>query len=196
MGRRDVSAAVTRALLALGDRPWAAAALVVFTILEATVFPAPTEAMLLAMCLSRPRRAPWFALVAVAGSLAGAILGYHMGARAFSYLSGASLAAPGYESMLPRLEAAYRENMFRALVTSGYTPIPYFVYTSAAGAFSLPLGPFLIGSLLGRSLKYLPIALIAWWLGPAARAFLARHAGRAGIVITLLLIGFLLLRLL
>ena len=87
----------------------------------------------------------------------------------------------------------YRENMTLALVTSGYTPIPYMLYTTMAGAADLPLGPFVAGSLAGRALKYVPIALLAYFLGPAVHRLLRRY-GVAAAVVVAALIAILLLR--
>lgn len=157
------------------------------TLVEATVFPAPTEALLLALSISRPRRAWWFAALAAAGSVVGGIIGYHLGAVAFSQVGRPLLDALGLAGQLPLVERAYRDNMWIALITSGYTPIPYLLYTMMAGAFSLPLAPFIMGSLLGRTLKYIPLALLAWWLGPAVRLVISRYAAWVGAAVTLLL---------
>lgn len=185
----ELPARVTRWVLAAGESRWAPPILVAFTVAEATVFPAPTEALLLALCVSKPARAPLFALMAASGSVAGAYIGYGMGAHLFTEVGQPLLAMLGVSDLMPRVAGTYRENMALALLTSGYTPIPYLLYTIVAGAFELPLGPFLGASFVGRALKYAPIALVAWWLGATAHAFLARHAARAGILITLAVIA-------
>lgn len=55
-------------LLMLADRPVGTVVLVLMALLEATVFPGPTEAMLVALTLSRPKGACWFAAIATAAS--------------------------------------------------------------------------------------------------------------------------------
>lgn len=174
-------------LLRAGERRWAAPLLFAFAACEATLFPAPSEALLLALCVSRPRRAWRFVALCVLGSVAGAAVAYVLGARLFADVGVPLLGALGLTDLLPRVEAFYRENMLLALTTSGYTPIPYLLYTIAAGHFGLPLDTFFAGSALGRTLKYLPIAGAAVWLGTAARPFLERHARWAALAITLVL---------
>lgn len=180
----------TRALdwvLRWGEHPAGPAVLVLLALLEATVFPAPTEALLIALALGRPRRAWLFAALATVSSVAGGAVGYWMGGAAYEDAARLLLAAWG---MLPHLDAVarvYRENFVLALVTSGYTPIPYMLYTIAAGAFELPFGPFVAGSFVGRALKYAPLALLAYLFGPAVRRLLDRYAGWVIAAVVLLL---------
>lgn len=180
-------------LLALADRPAGVVVLVVLALLEATVFPGPTEAMLLALTLARPKRAWVFAAIATAASAVGGLLGYQLGATLFGEVARPLLETYGFTGQVDTVARVYRENMMLALVTSGYTPIPYMLYTMIAGASSLPVLPFVAGSLVGRALKYLPIAVLAYFFGPAVHRILRRFGGVAVLVIVLTLLLFLLL---
>lgn len=153
------------------------------------MFPAPTEAMLLALSISRPERAWLFAGVAALGSASGGVIGYQLGATLYDEFGERVVAGLGLTAQIPAVEGAYRESAWLALATSGYTPIPYMLYTMAAGAFALPLHTFVLASLVGRSLKYLPIAILAWAFGPAVRSLLERYAAWAGAAVTLLLLA-------
>lgn len=79
-------------LLALADRPAGAVVLVVLPLLEATIFPGTTEAMLLALTLGRSRRAWWFAGIASAASVVGGVIGYQFGATFFQEVARPVLA--------------------------------------------------------------------------------------------------------
>ena len=181
-------------LLALAERPAGTAILVVMALLEATVFPGPTEAMLIALTLARPKRAWWFATIATVTSVAGGLIGYHLGASLFAEVASPVLAAYGFTAHADAVQRIYRDNMILALVTSGYTPIPYMLYTMMAGAASLPLGPFIAGSLAGRALKYVPIAALAYLFGPAIHRLLRRYGRVAIILVVMTLCAYLLLR--
>ena len=197
---RDAEAAaappgpVLARLLALADRPAGAVVLVVLALLEATVFPGPTEAMLLALTLGRPKRAWWFAAVATAASVVGGIIGYQLGATLFAEVARPALEAYGFTGQVDAVQRVYRDNMLLALVTSGYTPIPYMLYTTMAGASSLPLVPFVVGSSIGRALKYVPIAALAYLFGPAVHRLLRRYGGIAVAVVALMIVVWVLLR--
>lgn len=181
-------------LLSWGDRRSGVIVLLILTIVEATFFPAPTEALLLALCVSQPRRAWWFASLAAAGSVAGGIVGYQIGAAMFAELGRPVLDAIGLSAHLPAVANAYRGNAWLALVSSGYTPVPYMLYTMAAGAFALPLATFVPASLIGRALKYIPIAVAGSVFGPSVRRILARYAAWAGFAITALVVAAVLWR--
>lgn len=183
------------ALVASADRPAALGLLTVMAVLEATVFPAPTEVLLVAMALARRERAWMFGVIATLASVGGGMLGYEGGR-----LLGGAFASPaggsaGHPPQLAGLAAAYRENAFLALATSGYTPVPYLLYTAVAGAVGVPIPVFVAGSLAGRALKYLPIVGLVYLLGPAATRVLARHAVPLGIGIGVIVaLGWLITR--
>lgn len=181
-------------LLALAHRPAGAAVLVVLALLEATIFPGPTEAMLLALTLGRPRRAWWFAGLATVASVAGGIVGYQLGAMFFQEVARPVLATYGFTGQMDMVQRVYRENMMLALVTSGYTPIPYMLYTMMAGASALPVLPFIAGACAGRALKYVPIAALAYVFGPAVHRILRRSGGVVAAVLLVALVSWLLLR--
>lgn len=162
-------------LVRLAAGRWGAVLLILFALLEATLFPAPTEAMLIALVLANPRRVWLLAAVAAGASVAGGLIGYWLGAAFFATLVEPLLDLYGFLSRLGFVQRVYLENYMLALLTSGYTPIPYMLYTAMAGAAALPLPGFIAGSLIGRALKYLPIALLARILGPSVRQMLGRY---------------------
>jgi membrane protein YqaA with SNARE-associated domain len=158
----------------LADHPLGTPVLVVLALLEATIFPGPTEAMLIALTLGRRERVIWFAAVAVLSSLVGGVIGYHLGARMFDDVARPLLDSYGLLDHVDTVTSVYRDNYILALITSGYTPIPYMLYTMLGGASELPLLQFAAASTVGRALKYVPIALLAYVLGPAVHRALRR----------------------
>lgn len=175
-------------LTALADRPLGAVILVVLALLEATVFPGPTEAMLIALTLGRRERVVWFASLATVASVVGGIAGYYLGATVFADVVRPLLDSYGLAGHIEAVSRVYADNMLLALGTSGYTPIPYMLYTAIAGASNLPLPAFIFGSFLGRALKYVPIAALAYFLGPKVHEVLRRYGGLAAVVMVALLI--------
>ena len=162
-------------LVRLAAGRWGVFILAVFALLEATIVPAPTEAMLIALILANPRRAGLLAAVATGASVTGGLIGYGLGSAFFATLVEPLLDSYGLLSRLDFVQRVYLENYMLALLTSGYTPVPYMLYTAMAGAAALPLPGFIAGSLIGRALKYLPIALLARLFGPAVRQILGRY---------------------
>jgi membrane protein YqaA with SNARE-associated domain len=165
--------------------------LVLLAVMEATVFPAPTEAFLVALALGRPKRAWWLGALAAGSSVSGGLIGYWLGTVSFDSFGRPLIESLGLLPQLDLVAGVYRDNAFIALATSGYTPVPYLLYTMAAGAFDVPLVPFVLGSLVGRSLKYLPLVVLVYVFGPRVRQILDRYAPWvAGGFVVLLLAWF------
>lgn len=180
-------------LARIATSPLGVIALVALALAEATVFPGPTEAMLVALTLGRRERAAWFATVATMASVVGGVIGYLLGARYYGALVEPLLATYGLGAQVDAARSFYSANVLAALVTSGYTPVPYLLYTAIAGATHVPLPLFVLGSLVGRALKYAPITALAYLLGPGVHRALRRWGPIAGVVVVGLLAIYLLL---
>jgi len=172
-------------LTALADRPLGLGILVALALLEATIFPGPTEAMLVALTLGRRERVVWFAGVATCASVVGGVAGYYLGSSVFVDFIQPLLESYGLMRYVDTVSRVYADNAMLALSTSGYTPIPYMLYTSLAGATSQSLATFVLGSFIGRALKYLPIAALAYLLGPRVHWVLRRYGPRVALVIAM-----------
>ncbi|HEX6040381.1 YqaA family protein [Longimicrobium sp.] len=158
----------------LTAHPAAPALLFVFAVVEGCVFPAPTEALYAALALARPRRSWALAAVAAAGSVAGGLIAWTLGAWLYDRVGARVLASYGLADRVDAVGAAYRDNAALALVTSGYTPVPYVLYGIVAGASGIGLGTFVLFSMIGRGLKYAILAGIARAAGPTLRGWMVR----------------------
>ena len=182
-------------VLRWSEHPQAQTALVLLALAEASFFPLPPDALLIAMCLATPRRALRYAGIATAGSVIGGLLGYGIGwgmwqlIRDFCF---AHLGAIGFTTEnFALIEKAYGDNAFLAVFTSGFTPIPYKVFTVAAGVFKISLPVFLVASLLGRAGRFLVVAAIVGWGGARVKPFIERYLGWLTIAfVVLLILGF------
>lgn len=166
----------------------------VFAALEACLFPAPTEALLAALTVARPRRVWRLAAIAVGASLLGALIGYTTGYFGRGSVDWAAAGAVG-AARIDAMGERYRAGAFWVLATSGFTPIPYLAYTIAGGVYGVPLLPFVAGALAGRGLKYFLLGFIVRALSPYLRRALGRPRMLAGVVLLLVLaIAYVMLR--
>ncbi|HZH56621.1 MAG TPA: VTT domain-containing protein, partial [Burkholderiaceae bacterium] len=69
---------------------------------------------------------------------------------------------------------------FWAIFVAGFSPIPYKVFTIAAGALSMSLLPFMLGSLIGRGIRFFLVAALLAWGGERMEALLRRYVDRIG----------------
>ena len=148
---------------------------------EAVVFPVPPEVMLAPMALSQPRRAFWFATLSLAGSLAGAVVGYALGHFAYELVK-PLFTALGWIDRIDAQVVYLREiaaqspwKAFWILVIAGFTPIPLKIFTWAAGIVGVPFLPFMASMAVGRGKRVYLIALAIRLGGVRAEAALRRY---------------------
>lgn len=183
-------------VLSWADHPQATYALFALSFAEASFFPIPPDVLLIALCLGRPRRALWFAGVCTAGSIAGAIGGYLIGQAVFETVGRPILEFYHLMDGFSDVQARYEEYGAWAVGVAGFTPIPFKVFTVAAGVFQIPVLGFVLASAVSRGLRFGLVALLLKHWGEPAREFIDRHLGVLSIVFVALLVGgFLVIRL-
>lgn len=153
--------------------------------MESSFFPVPPDVMLAPMCLATPRRAWFFALLTTLASVAGGLLGYAIGAFALDAILPwlqQSHYWPAYKTAV----AWFERWGFWAVFIAGFSPIPYKVFTIAAGALGMALLPFTLASLVGRGLRFFLVAGLMAWGGARMEALLNRYVDRLGWAIVVL----------
>jgi membrane protein YqaA with SNARE-associated domain len=146
---------------------------------ESSFFPVPPDVMLAPMCLANPRRAMAFALLTTLTSVAGGLLGYAIGLLAIDAIL-PWLQQSRYWSAYQTAVAWFGEWGVWAVFIAGFSPIPYKVFTIAAGALSMALLPFTIASIVGRGLRFFLVAGLMAWGGARMEAMLNRYVDRLG----------------
>jgi membrane protein YqaA with SNARE-associated domain len=162
--------------------------------IESSFFPVPPDVMLAPMSLAQPQRAWLFAWLTTLTSVAGGLFGYAIGYFAIDALLPwlkTSSYWPAYETAV----AWFGEWGFWAVFIAGFSPIPYKVFTIAAGALSMALWPFTIASFIGRGGRFFLVAGLMKWGGARMEEALHRYVDRLGwATVALLVIGFLVYR--
>ena len=69
---------------------------------------------------------------------------------------------------------------FWAVLIAGFSPIPYKIFTIAAGALAMPFLPFVLASFVGRSARFFMVAGLMYWGGAHMEAMLDRYVDRIG----------------
>jgi membrane protein YqaA with SNARE-associated domain len=146
---------------------------------ESSFFPVPPDVMLAPMCLATPRRAGYFALLTTLTSVAGGLLGYAIGYFAFDALQ-PWLQDSNYWPAYQTAVEWFGRWGFWAVFVAGFSPIPYKVFTIAAGALSMALLPFAAASFIGRGLRFFLVAGLMAWGGARMEAILHRYVDRLG----------------
>ncbi len=177
-------------VLRWGDHPAGAWALLAIAFAESSFFPIPPDLLLIALAIGRPDRAWRFAAICTAGSVAGGVAGYAIGLVAAPLGKSVIVALAGLDAYYT-VAALYGENALLAVVVAGFTPIPYKVFTIAAGIFHdwVGLDTLIVASILSRGARFYLVSGVCRSLGPRARQILDRHLGVATIALGLLFVG-------
>lgn len=157
--------------------PWYLGAL---SFAESSFFPVPPDVMLAPMSLARPERAWHYALLTTVASVLGGVAGYLIGLFLFDLFIGDWLQRFGYWDVYLRARAWFDIWGFWAIFLAGFSPIPYKVFTIAAGTISMALLPFVVASVIGRGARFFLVAGFMRWGGARMEALLRANIDRLG----------------
>lgn len=166
-------------------------ALVSFT--ESSFFLIPPDVMLAPMTLAKPQKAWFYAGLTTIMSVLGGLLGYLIGLYAIDAIL-PWLNEFGYMPKYELAQAWFAEWGFWAIFMAGFTPIPYKVFTIAAGAASMALVPFVVGSLIGRGLRFFLVAGLIRWGGEKLERQLSQWVDWLGWAVVVLIVAVYFLR--
>lgn len=157
------------------DRPGGTRALLVIALAESSFFPIPPDVLLIALCVGAPHASFRFALVCSVGSVAGGAFGWLLGAGAWHLLRDAFIPYVFAQSTFDHVRQLYQGNAFIAILTAAFTPIPYKVFTVAAGVFEVSLPTLLVASVIGRSARFFMVASVFFFFGRQMRVLIERY---------------------
>jgi membrane protein YqaA with SNARE-associated domain len=157
---------------------------------ESSFFPIPPDVMLAPMALARPVDAWRLAFLTTVTSVAGGVLGYVIGFFALDAIEPWLVSAGYWEGYLQAREW-FNTWGFWAVLAAGFSPIPYKLFTIAAGALSMFLPVFVLASLVGRGGRFFLVAGLIRWGGAPMEARLRRNVEFLGwLLVGLLLVAW------
>lgn len=179
-----------RLMMRLMRSRYAYPALFVGVLIESTIFPWPVEFVLAAMMLDGRHRVLPVALIAISGSIIGAVLFFVIGAYLFESWGLALVQTMGWEAAIEDMRARFRQNSVWVVVMAAQTPLPFQFTAMAAGAAGVAFWPFVIAALLGRTARYGMMAIPVYYWGPAMQDWWARRPAlfRQGVRVGLIVI--------
>jgi len=168
--------------------------LCILSIAESSFFPIPPDVILAPMCLASPKKAWRFALLTSIASVFGGVLGYLIGQFAFDIIQ-PYLQNSDYWSSYNQAVDWFKIWGFWAIFIAGFSPIPYKVFTVAAGAMSMAFIPFVFASIIGRGARFFIIAGIIVLGGERMEKALRKYVDYIGwIVVFAISMGLLIYR--
>lgn len=171
------------------EKPRAEWALFAIAFAESSFFPIPPDVLLIAMAVIVPKKAFRYALICTVGSVLGGIFGFLIGLAFFEAVGHPILQFYGAMGHYEHVRELYNEHAFWAILVAGFTPIPYKVFTIAAGTFEVSLTTLVIASIIGRGGRFFLVAGLFYFFGAPIKRFIDKYFELLTIVFLILLVG-------
>ncbi len=183
-------------VLGWSRHPYAERYLGALSFAESSFFPIPPDVMLAPMCLAERDRAWRYATLTTITSVLGGIAGYAIGYLLFEAIE-PWLRTSHYWSAYEQARAWFDSYGVWVVFVAGFSPIPYKIFTIAAGVAALNPLLFIVASIIGRGSRFFLVAGLIRAGGERFEAGLRQNVERLGwaaVVLVAALIGWLSLR--
>lgn len=175
--------------LSMAEHPHALWVLAIVSFVESSIFPIPPDILMIPMILAAPSRAFVIAGVALVSSVLGGLLGYAIGALAFDTIGQPILQALGKTDSMEAFNGRFNDVGFWAVLIAGITPFPYKVITIMSGWTAMPLGTFIVTSIIARGLRFFIVAALLWKFGAPIKTFIEKRLPLMFTLFVVVLIG-------
>lgn len=152
---------------------------------EASFFPIPPDVMLAPMALADTKNAWRLAALTTLFSVIGGALGYAIGMFAFDLVQ-PLLEKAGYIDKYHLAVDWFKEYGVWVVFLAGFSPIPYKLFTIAAGVVAMTFVPFLIASAIGRGARFFIVAGLMAWGGERMDLAMRQYVDRVGWIVVVL----------
>jgi membrane protein YqaA with SNARE-associated domain len=169
--------------------PYGTWALFLLAFAESSFFPIPPDVLLIALCVARPDRSLKYALICAVGSILGGCLGYLIGWQFMASVGSRIVDFYGLTDKVAYIETLYNTYDAWAVGIAGFTPIPYKVFTIAAGMFKIDFTVFVLASAASRSARFFLVGGLIYLFGPRIQRFIDRYFDLLAVTFTVLLVG-------
>ncbi len=175
--------------MSLAQTKQAPVALGAVSFTESSFFPIPPDILLIPMVVAKPKSWLYYATLCTIMSVAGAFLGYYIGALLFQTVGQPILDFYGAEHSFERFKQWYDKWGGWGILLAAVTPFPYKVLTIFSGSVGFDLISFTIVSIIGRGLRFFTVSALLYKFGPPIREFIEKRLGLMFFLFCFLLIG-------
>ena len=177
--------------------PYGFIALFLLAFAESSFFPIPPDVLLIALALGAPSKSFRFAALCTLGSVLGGMFGYYIGMKFFDVAGYRILEFYGFLDKFAMVQDMYRRYDVWFVGAAGFTPIPYKVFTIAAGTFKMSFMRFVIVSAFSRGARFFIVSTLIWMFGQRIRNFIDKYFNLLSLLFFIILVaGFIVVKLL
>ncbi|MDP2600152.1 MAG: YqaA family protein [Deltaproteobacteria bacterium] len=184
-------------VLSWAHHPAGTWALFMLAVAESSFFPVPPDVLQIALGLEKPKRSFWYATVSSAGSVLGGVFGYFIGLFLYESVGKDIIDFYHLQATFEKVGGYYQAQAFWWIFVAAFTPIPFKVFTIAAGVYHayVPLSILIVASAVGRPARFFLVAALIYFFGPRIKTFIDRYFNWLTVAFTVLLVGgFLLMK--
>jgi membrane protein YqaA with SNARE-associated domain len=157
---------------------------------ESSFFPIPPDFYLMPVVARNKHKWLFFASITTLASVLGGLFGYFIGAVLFETVGKWLVSVYHLEKELETVGVFFNQNAFLSIFTAAFTPIPYKIFTIAAGLFKINILIFIIASILGRGMRFFAVAYIMKLFGEKISNLVLKYFNIATAIFALLVILF------
>ncbi len=176
---------------AFAEKPGAGWALFWIALAESSFFPIPPDVLLIALAVAVPSKAFRYALICSVGSVLGGMLGYLIGLEFYDMVGKRIIEFYSLQEQYAAVKVLYDQNAFVAIAVAGFTPIPYKVFTIAAGAFEVSFATLVYASAVSRPARFFLVAALFFYFGARIKPIIDKYFELITVAfVVLLVLGF------
>jgi membrane protein YqaA with SNARE-associated domain len=154
---------------------WSEVVAVLWALLQSSVVPGPSDAVLVPLGLADPKKALPLAFWTIVGSTIGALIAYWIGAAAYDSIGLPLLNWLGVgNDQIARIEAMFAQRGWLVIAFASLPLLPSKGAGIIAGAFGLPVAQFIAVNLTVRGGRFLITGLLLRFAG----GWMAKRVGR------------------
>lgn len=171
------------------ETPYGDWALFVIAFAESSFFPIPPDVLLIALGIAIPKKSLRYALLCSVGSVLGGCFGYLIGWQFMAGFGDKIINLYGFGDKYSYIQDLFMKYNAWAIGIAGFTPIPYKIFTIAAGAFKIDFTIFFIASAISRSARFFMVGGLIYYFGPRIQGFINKYFDILAVTFTILLVA-------
>ena len=165
-------------------KPYGVFGLFLLAFMESSFFPVPPDILLIILCIASPENALLFAAICTIGSVLGGCFGYFIGIKGGLPL----LKRWVEEEKIKKVHNMFNKYEAWAIFAAGFTPIPFKIFTIAAGVLYINFKKFVIASFFSRGLRFFIEAILLMIFGSVIKEFINNYFDMVSISILLIIL--------
>ncbi|MFT5179707.1 MAG: membrane protein YqaA with SNARE-associated domain [Candidatus Paceibacteria bacterium] len=161
---------------------------------ESSFFPIPPDPFLIAVLMIKKQCWLHYSILVAVTSVLGGIFGYFIGFWFFELAGQPLVDIYNLQEPFDIVTNLFKDNTFWTTFVAAFTPIPYKIFTIAAGFSKVNFVVFVIASIIGRGIRYLIIGYIMKVFGEKIGKLVFKYFNILTILILILIVIYILFK--